>query len=241
MPAITSPQARSSARPCCAFTEHDQVRQAHLRRAPAADRGRHGSARSRRKRRAEHVFDEVPATKTVARRSRPLEPCFLSPSASLGAQRVRISVDRTSPLAVERYPDERHHAMPSLSGMKGDGYYDRNSTLQNATFAAVADWIDRAVATMPLPESRAPITLVDYGCSEGGNSIVAMSRRGRWGPAAAGRSTDLRGAHRPALEQLQSALRQPARSGRSNYLQVSHGKRRPDTSRWPPRARSTSR
>jgi gibberellin A4 carboxyl methyltransferase len=66
--------------------------------------------------------------------------------------------------------------VPSLSGMKGGGYYDQHSSLQRATHAAVADWLDRAIAAMPLPDPTSPIRAVDYGCSEGRNSISAMGQ-----------------------------------------------------------------
>jgi hypothetical protein len=41
------------------------------------------------------------------------------------------------------------------------GYYDQNSTTQLATIQALQDWIDEAVATMPLPGSAGPITVLD--------------------------------------------------------------------------------
>ena len=64
--------------------------------------------------------------------------------------------------------------MPSLSGMKGSGYYNRHSSLQRATFEAVHDWVDEACAEARLPDEPAPITLADFGCSEGLNSILDL-------------------------------------------------------------------
>jgi gibberellin A4 carboxyl methyltransferase len=66
--------------------------------------------------------------------------------------------------------------MPSLSGMRGEGHYDRHSSVQGAALDAVSDWIDVAVAGLPLPDEPTAITIADYGCSEGRNSITAVSR-----------------------------------------------------------------
>jgi hypothetical protein len=65
--------------------------------------------------------------------------------------------------------------MPLLPGMKGEGYYDRHSSLQRASFDAYAGWIPEAVGRMPLPAEPQPITIADYGCSEGQNSIHALN------------------------------------------------------------------
>ncbi len=66
--------------------------------------------------------------------------------------------------------------MPVTSGMKGDGFYDRNSSPQMAAVAAVLPWLEDAVAQMDLSGSSAPVMVVDYGCSEGRNSLAAMRR-----------------------------------------------------------------
>jgi hypothetical protein len=66
--------------------------------------------------------------------------------------------------------------MTLLTGMKGDGFYDRHSSYQRDTFDGVASWIDQAVAAMNLPEPALPIVVADYGCSEGRNSIHAVGR-----------------------------------------------------------------
>jgi hypothetical protein len=65
--------------------------------------------------------------------------------------------------------------MPSLTGMKGDGYYDRHSSVQGSALDAVAGWIDQATDTLTTNDRR-PVTIADYGCSEGRNSIIAVGR-----------------------------------------------------------------
>jgi gibberellin A4 carboxyl methyltransferase len=64
--------------------------------------------------------------------------------------------------------------MPVTSGMKGDGFYDRHSSPQFAAIAAVLPWLEHAVGRMDLSRAATPIVVVDYGCSEGRNSIAAM-------------------------------------------------------------------
>jgi len=66
--------------------------------------------------------------------------------------------------------------MPVTSGMKGDGFYDRNSSPQMAAVAAVLPWLEDAVAEMELSDSPSPVVVVDFGCSEGRNSIAAIRR-----------------------------------------------------------------
>ncbi|MEQ8782746.1 MAG: hypothetical protein RIE06_24005 [Roseibium album] len=63
----------------------------------------------------------------------------------------------------------------TTTGMTGHGFYDGNSQTQWNAIAAVLPTLDKAVAALPLPDNGV-ITLADYGCSEGRNSIAAMER-----------------------------------------------------------------
>src|SRR5262249_5931915 len=65
--------------------------------------------------------------------------------------------------------------MPVTTGMKGAGYYDQHSTAQLATIQALQDWVDDAVATMPLPAPGQPVTVLDLGSSEGRNAVCVMA------------------------------------------------------------------
>jgi hypothetical protein len=64
--------------------------------------------------------------------------------------------------------------MPATTGMKGSGYYDRYSDAQLASVQAVQDWVDDAVASLPLPACAQPVTVLDLGSSEGRNAIRLM-------------------------------------------------------------------
>jgi hypothetical protein len=59
--------------------------------------------------------------------------------------------------------------------MKGSGYYDQHSSAQLSTIRALQDWIEKAVATLPLPPPAQPVTLLDLGSSEGGNAVRLMA------------------------------------------------------------------
>lgn len=65
--------------------------------------------------------------------------------------------------------------MPVTTGMKGAGYYDQHSTAQLASIRLVFDWIETALATMPLPPASQPFTVLDLGSSEGRNSLLTMN------------------------------------------------------------------
>jgi cyclopropane-fatty-acyl-phospholipid synthase len=65
--------------------------------------------------------------------------------------------------------------MPATTGMKGAGYYDQHSTTQMSSIQALQDWVDDAVAVLPLPAPDRPVTVLDLGSSEGGNAIRLMS------------------------------------------------------------------
>ena len=65
--------------------------------------------------------------------------------------------------------------MPTTTGMKGAGYYDQHSGAQLATIHALEDWVNDAVATMQLPASAQPITVIDLGSSEGRNAVRGMA------------------------------------------------------------------
>jgi gibberellin A4 carboxyl methyltransferase len=65
--------------------------------------------------------------------------------------------------------------MPVTTGMKGAGYYDQHSAAQQASMRLVFDWIEQAIATLSLPPSVQPVTILDLGSSEGRNALVAMN------------------------------------------------------------------
>jgi hypothetical protein len=65
--------------------------------------------------------------------------------------------------------------MPTTTGMKGAGYYDRHSAPQLSSIQALQDWVDDAVADLPLPDLAQPVTVLDLGSSEGGNAIRVMA------------------------------------------------------------------
>jgi len=60
--------------------------------------------------------------------------------------------------------------------MKGDGFYDQNSSGQRAAIEALLPWIDRAAESVICPAADRPLILVDYGCSEGSNALRAMEQ-----------------------------------------------------------------
>ena len=65
--------------------------------------------------------------------------------------------------------------MPATTGMKGAGYYDQHSSAQLSAIQALQDWVDRAVANLPLPAPAQPLTVLDLGSSEGGNAVRLMA------------------------------------------------------------------
>jgi hypothetical protein len=58
--------------------------------------------------------------------------------------------------------------------MKGNGYYDQHSATQRSTIQVLQDWVEDAVAHLPLPEPAQPVTVLDLGSSEGRNAIHLM-------------------------------------------------------------------
>jgi hypothetical protein len=59
--------------------------------------------------------------------------------------------------------------------MKGAGFYDQHSTVQLASIHALQDWVEDAVANVPLPAPAQPVTVLDLGSSEGRNAIQMMA------------------------------------------------------------------
>jgi hypothetical protein len=58
--------------------------------------------------------------------------------------------------------------------MKGAGYYDQHSGAQLSSIQALQDWVDAAVANLPLPAPAQPVIVLDLGSSEGRNAIRLM-------------------------------------------------------------------
>jgi gibberellin A4 carboxyl methyltransferase len=65
--------------------------------------------------------------------------------------------------------------MSAMTGMKGGGYYDQHSGAQLSAILAVQDWVDDAVADLPLPAPARPVTILDLGSSEGRNAVLHMA------------------------------------------------------------------
>lgn len=59
--------------------------------------------------------------------------------------------------------------------MKGDGFYDQHSQVQEQFILSSQDLIEEAARLVPLPENGS-IGLADLGCSEGKNSVMLMRR-----------------------------------------------------------------
>jgi hypothetical protein len=59
--------------------------------------------------------------------------------------------------------------------MKGAGYYDQHSSPQLSSIQALQDWVETAIADLPLPALTQPVTVLDLGSSEGRNAIQVMA------------------------------------------------------------------
>jgi hypothetical protein len=58
--------------------------------------------------------------------------------------------------------------------MKGDGFYDAHSQVQSSVIHSLVPLIQSCVNQIPAPENGKPFCIVDYGCSEGKNSIAIV-------------------------------------------------------------------
>ena len=63
----------------------------------------------------------------------------------------------------------------TTGGMVGGGYYDANSSFQAKVAASGDDLLERAVKAL-IPDAGGAVTVADYGCSEGRNSMATISR-----------------------------------------------------------------
>jgi SAM dependent carboxyl methyltransferase len=63
---------------------------------------------------------------------------------------------------------------PAPSAMQGDGYYNRNSRLQAANLASALPLLQEAADLLALKQPAA-VTFVDYGSSQGRNSMLPLS------------------------------------------------------------------
>ncbi len=62
----------------------------------------------------------------------------------------------------------------ATKGMVGGGYYDAHSSFQADTAASVAPLLQQAVAALTMP-ATGEVTVADYGCSEGRNSMATVN------------------------------------------------------------------
>jgi SAM dependent carboxyl methyltransferase len=77
--------------------------------------------------------------------------------------------------------------MQVTSGMVGQGFYNDNSAPQLSAISYVLPWLDTAVDDLALDDQTTTIGLVDFGCSEGANSVAVLSHL----IAAARKASDL--------------------------------------------------
>ncbi len=61
----------------------------------------------------------------------------------------------------------------TIPSMKGEGFYDRNSRVQEQFILSSQDLLEEAVDAVPI---AGPVGLADLGCSEGKNSLMLMRR-----------------------------------------------------------------
>src|SRR4051794_15726167 len=63
----------------------------------------------------------------------------------------------------------------SVRPMEGGGAYNRSSRVQGAGLAPAIAMLEQAAASVPLAQEPQAISIADYGCSEGRNSMAPMS------------------------------------------------------------------
>lgn len=63
----------------------------------------------------------------------------------------------------------------SALSMKGDGYYDAHSQVQSSVIHALVPLIQSCVNDIPAPVQGKDFCIVDFGCSEGKNSIAIVA------------------------------------------------------------------
>lgn len=61
-----------------------------------------------------------------------------------------------------------------LAAMQGGGFYNRHSAMQASGIAALLSLWEAACRTVDI--SDGPVTIVDYGCSQGRNSMIPMRK-----------------------------------------------------------------
>jgi len=64
--------------------------------------------------------------------------------------------------------------MSVTTGMIGKGFYDRNSAPQWQAIEAILPWLGAAAESLPLDDDAPALTIADFGCSEGQNSLEVM-------------------------------------------------------------------
>jgi SAM dependent carboxyl methyltransferase len=80
--------------------------------------------------------------------------------------------------------------LESIQPMEGQGAYNRSSRVQAAGLTPAIALLEQAAKVVPLGSSREPVFVVDYGSSEGRNSMAPMAKaigalRPRLGPERA--------------------------------------------------------
>ncbi len=64
--------------------------------------------------------------------------------------------------------------LSSPAPMEGRGFYNRSSRVQAAGFSPAVPLLEQAARAAPLARAPEPITIADYGASEGRNSLAVM-------------------------------------------------------------------
>ena len=120
------------------------------------------------------IWPTTSASTTTSPRNIPRSSPDCQPSFERSTSRLRHFpfLLWTSPSQIWK----RIASMPTTSGMKGGGFYDQHSSGQRSSIEILLPWVDDAAATLVLPDRAAPVTLVDYGCSEGRNAILVADR-----------------------------------------------------------------
>ena len=62
------------------------------------------------------------------------------------------------------------------TGMVGQGFYNRNSAPQKSAIDHVMPWLEDATGSISFDDGIGALSLADFGCSEGRNSIAVMRR-----------------------------------------------------------------